>query len=624
MRPKALFLWLALVALSALALPSLQLCVSQSDNIRIDKLLVCERVSGPGAYVERADGTFNAGEVLYVYIEVWARGHGASAMYSYDFSLTLTIVNPFGLTFKQFNEVYRDQITSPALRWAWWVSLNLSYDFCAFTGPYMVVAEVVDGATGERATSTTFFRVLNGLSPTVRYNITESVKVINQDRYDKCRVVSLYLAVVPSLRPYQSVVEGPLFDLAPRDFVVDGHGNTYAVFKDLEVPAGEEVTITAKYVVDVRCVKYLDHNEGQGISAEARRYLGPSRYVESDHPLIVATAGSLTHGLNSTIDKVFAALKFVVDHLEYDPSTPPSVGAVEAYESHKGVCEQYARLFTALCRAMGVPARVVKGFGLLSLKPNVVHRVDALHAWAQFFAQNYSWIPLETQSYELFGLTPLRHIILTWGEDPTNVDGFELSPVPLSLQYAGGSPRIETSLTYIVEFLNESFELSRAETSMTLYAPSACSLGSSIKIEGHLEPALANVPVGILVESPLGGQMPYTALTDALGRFEVSFVVNESGTWIIRASWGGNAFYRGSQASAKVAITDKSTEGSSTTQTPEGQAGSVMVLDLSLVVAVFALICIGAIVVLVLRRAWSVTKRGLSLYHWRIDVVIVE
>jgi len=602
LRSKVLLLWLALVALSTLALPSPQPCASQSDSVRIERLLVCEQVSKLGAYVERANCTFNVGEVPYVYVEVWARGHGANAMYSYDVSLNLTIVNPLGLTFKRFNEAYRDQLTSPTLRLAWWAPLNLSYDSYAFSGLYMVVAEVVDRATGERAASTTFFKVLNGLSPVVRYNITETVKVINQDRRDKCEVSSLYLAVVPSLRPYQSVVEGPLFNLAPKDFVVDGHGNTYAVFKNLEVPAGGEVIITAKYVVDVRCVRYLDHNDGRGPPADVQRYLKPSRYVESDHPLIVATAKGLADGLNNTMDKVFAVLKFVVDHLKYDPSTPPSVGALGAYESGRGVCEQYARLFTALCRAMGVPARVVKGFGLLSLEPNAVHRVDVLHAWAQFFVQDYSWIPVETQSYELFGMTPLRHIILTWGEDPTNVDGFELGPVPLSLQYVGGSPRIETSLTYAVELLNESFELCRAETSMILYAPSTSTKGSSVKIEGRLEPALANVHVEILVESPSGRRTPYTALTDALGRFEVSFVADENGTWIVRASWGGNAFYRGSQASAKIAVTGKEAE-SVPTQGPEGQAGLATALDLGLLTAVLVLICVGATTVLTLRRA---------------------
>ena|GEM_PF-2677002 len=604
MRSKASLLWIALAVLLALALSNSQPYASQGDSVRIEKLLVCEAVKELGAYVERANGTFNVGEVLYVYVEVWARGHGVNAMHTYDLSLSLTIINPFSLAFKQVSDDYRDQWGPPTLRLAWWIPLNLSYDSYAFSGPYMVVVEVMDRATGERAKSTTFFRVLNGLSPVVRYDITETVKIVNQDREDKCEITSLYLAVVPSLRPYQSVVEGPVFSLEPEGFVVDGHGNTYAVFKNLEVPAGSEVVITAKYVVDVRCVRYLDCSEGRDFPAEVQRYLKPSRYVESDHPLIAATANGLAEGLNRTIDKVFVALKFVVDYLEYDPSTPSGVGAVEAYESRRGVCEQYARLFTALCRAMDVPARVAKGFGLLSLEPNVVHRVNVLHAWAQFFAQDYSWIPVETQSYELFGLTPLRHIILTWGEDPTNVDGFELNPVPLSLQYVGGRPCVETSLTYTVEFLNESFELGRAETSMALYAPSTCALGSSIKIEGLLEPALANVPVEISVESPSGKQMSYTALTDALGRFEVSFVVDEDGAWTVRASWRGNAFYGGSQARAEVVVVGKSTEDLLITpREPDEQAGPVAALDLGLLIAICAIVCVSAITVLVLRKA---------------------
>jgi len=604
LRSKTSLLLIALAALLTLTLPDLQPCVSQGDGVRIDKLLVCEVVRGLGDYVERADGIFNVGEVLYVYVEVQARGRGTNAMHSYDLSLSLTIVNPLGLAFKRVDDSYRYQCELPMLRLAWWVPLNLSYDSYTFSGPYMVVVEVVDRATGEGARSTTFFRVLNGLSPVVRYEVTETVKIVNQDLGSGCKITSLYLAVVPSLRPYQSVVEGPSFSLEPKGFVVDGHGNTYAVFENLEVPAGGEVVIITKYVVDVRSVKYLDCNNGRGISADAERYLRPSRYVESDHPSIVATAKSLAEGLNRTIDKVFAVLRFVVDYLEYDPSTPSRASAVEAYESRRGVCEQYARLFTALCRAMGVPARVARGFGLLSLEPDVVHRADSLHAWAQFFAQDYSWIPVETQSYELFGLTPLRHIILTWGEDPTNVDGLELSPVPLSLQYVGGSPRVEMLMTYTVRFLNESFELGRAGTSMTLYAPSTCALGSSIKIEGRLEPALANVPIEILVESPSGKQMSYTALTDALGCFEVSFVADENGTWIVRASWRGNAFYGESQARAEVVVASGATGGFLTPpREPEEQARPIVALDLGLLAAICVIVCVSVIAALVLRRA---------------------
>jgi len=147
-------------------------------------------------------------------------------------------------------------------------------------------------------------------------------------------------------------------------------------------------------------------------------------------------------------------------------------------------------------------------------------------------------------------------------------------------------------MTYTVKFLNESFELGRARTSMTLYAPSTCALGSSIKIKGRLEPAMANVPIEILVESPLGKQISYTALTDALGCFEVSFVADENGTWIVRASWRGNAFYGESQARAEVVVASGATEDFLTPpRGPEEQARPIVALDLGLLAAICVIVC---------------------------------
>jgi hypothetical protein len=58
--------------------------------------------------------------------------------------------------------------------------------------------------------------------------------------------------------------------------------------------------------------------------------------------------------------------------------------------NRSGVCEDYASLFTALCRASGIPARLVYGQGV-----NLARGSSEPHAWAEFFLSSHGWIPVE-------------------------------------------------------------------------------------------------------------------------------------------------------------------------------------------------------------------------------------
>ncbi|QUR69001.1 transglutaminase-like domain-containing protein [Mycobacterium spongiae] len=93
------------------------------------------------------------------------------------------------------------------------------------------------------------------------------------------------------------------------------------------------------------------------------RFLGPTEYLDSDHPLVRATAESLVSGCATDIERVGRIYDYVRD-LPYD------VLASFRYLAHghdrasdvigHGVafCMGKASSFVALCRAVGVPARI--------------------------------------------------------------------------------------------------------------------------------------------------------------------------------------------------------------------------------------------------------------------------
>ena len=81
---------------------------------------------------------------------------------------------------------------------------------------------------------------------------------------------------------------------------------------------------------------------------------------------------------------------FVNLHIKYD--TDPrfaNKGALSGFITGRGVCDEYATLFTALCRAAGIPSRVVEGYWLEDkVKENQWTDVsDKRHAWSEFYLQ---------------------------------------------------------------------------------------------------------------------------------------------------------------------------------------------------------------------------------------------
>ncbi len=89
---------------------------------------------------------------------------------------------------------------------------------------------------------------------------------------------------------------------------------------------------------------------------------------------------------------------------------PKERGAVPMLETLQGDCGQFSYLFIALCRAVGVPARLVAGFRL--------NENDKLgyHAWAECFLPNYGWVPADlTAEGSEFGKLDNRRVISSVG-----------------------------------------------------------------------------------------------------------------------------------------------------------------------------------------------------------------
>lgn len=115
--------------------------------------------------------------------------------------------------------------------------------------------------------------------------------------------------------------------------------------------------------------------------------------VPADDEEIKNKAKDLTKDLSNPYDKAYKIFEFVNSHVEYD-DTPEYAkkGALSALKNGKGVSQDYAQLFVALCRASGIPSRTVSGYlNKEQAKSGFIDLTSEGHMWAEFYLPNYGW-----------------------------------------------------------------------------------------------------------------------------------------------------------------------------------------------------------------------------------------
>ncbi len=219
----------------------------------------------------------------------------------------------------------------------------------------------------------------------------------------------LAATVAPSSWPEQEILD--------HRFETDGCEATLQVLSDTasqvvvsakRIAAGQ--TILGQAIFKIRATKsYFGYQRErfpieQRVSRNvAKDWLGDSPGIETKlaalRKIIAATTAESTHPW----DKARAFHAWVFEHIRGVPGDYTSVK--RALESRRGDCEERAGVFVALCRACGIPARLV-------WVPN--------HAWAEFMlldeADQPHWIPAHTAAYSWFGWTGAHEIVLQKGD----------------------------------------------------------------------------------------------------------------------------------------------------------------------------------------------------------------
>jgi len=115
-------------------------------------------------------------------------------------------------------------------------------------------------------------------------------------------------------------------------------------------------------------------------------FLHPHQYVNySMSSKTAQIAKELTKDCRTSLEKAEEIYKFIIHNIEYDAHKASTVqsGYIpcvdEIIESGKGICFDYAALFTAMLRSVDIPAKLVIGY----VGPSNIY-----HAWNEFYLED--------------------------------------------------------------------------------------------------------------------------------------------------------------------------------------------------------------------------------------------
>ncbi len=229
--------------------------------------------------------------------------------------------------------------------------------------------------------------------------------------------ISIFLETSDSsILIWQETIEGIKSPYKEYQLVTDGTGTPW-----LNITLNHfNVTKNNEFFIQVQTTR----REGNPLYKDNRvnesYWLEPSRYIDSDNQLIIDKAKNLTLDCLTRIEKSKKIMDFVSINIKYNPnkslhyvfnstySGEVDSSASDVLRNKDGVCYHFSRLFVALCRAIGIPARTINGLKIEG-KTEV-----GRHSWCEFLDKENYWHVVEPQ-IDLFEVMPPSYFNLIHG-----------------------------------------------------------------------------------------------------------------------------------------------------------------------------------------------------------------
>ncbi len=152
----------------------------------------------------------------------------------------------------------------------------------------------------------------------------------------------------------------------------------------------------------------------KGSDKKILELMQPARFIQSQSETILELAHKAVAGTEDTAEAAQRIESFVADYIVNKDLSVGYASAVEVAQSKQGDCTEFAVLTVALCRAAGIPARVVMGLAYVGNFAGLENCFGG-HAWVEVYVKD-RWFGLDAafKSAGLSGYGP-GHIALAKG-----------------------------------------------------------------------------------------------------------------------------------------------------------------------------------------------------------------
>jgi hypothetical protein len=187
--------------------------------------------------------------------------------------------------------------------------------------------------------------------------------------------------------------------------------------------------------------------------SNTNEFLKSTYFIDCEHPEIAKKAHELTRDRETDAEKAKALFEFVRDAPAYDWRTGSFVASEVLGRGGGGVCHQRSLLLTALCRVVGIPAR-------LHLQKVTISRRESGRIEDLTFAHGVTGIYLDGD-WHLYETTGTREQWVSWtGDERRGADmPVEFHPDRDCLFTPHGRVAIETLPVYFADLTEEAIAL---------------------------------------------------------------------------------------------------------------------------------------------------------------------
>lgn len=131
----------------------------------------------------------------------------------------------------------------------------------------------------------------------------------------------------------------------------------------------------------------------RGNDPKILRYLKSTPYIQSDNPVIIKLARECIKDKKYALDAAIAIEAFVGRYIEKKDLSVGYASALEVARSREGDCTEHAVLTAAICRAAGIPSRIVTGIAYVKKFLNMTNCFGG-HEWTEAYIGD-KWIDLD-------------------------------------------------------------------------------------------------------------------------------------------------------------------------------------------------------------------------------------